>query len=477
MSVSATGPSDTASAMELAVGDDDDAASMQSDIAEVKRMQHVIAAAHTEFRPTNAAGAAAAAAPTQSYFGGGGSAKAVDQQSYGSGIQLTPLPQPSSSAAGRSDDAGKDSTPLLRKREEGGADGGSSSGGGGSSGSGAGAGGWTLDGVMQSLKAIDLFPKAEENVQLDSSTGPATSLITLVIITLLVVSQISDYFTVKVRHQMSVDTQRPGEQLPIFVDFTMHRVPCSRASLDVMDVTGRDLGDVHQGLRRQRLSRAGAPIGAPMTGSEDPPDGPTEGCRITGTVSVNKVVGNMHVAIGRVEKGADGKHVHLFEPEDLRAYNSSHTIHALRFGEAFAYQADPLAGTSVASEQAGPVHHKYFVKVVPTTFTRASGSQLSSHQYSVTNVSVVTSADNPRQGSGIPGVFIVYDFSPVRVRVTEVSMPFTSFLVQLCAIAGGVVTIAGLIDALLYHALRLKQEHAPNLAPAISGALQSFAKG
>ena len=55
--------------------------------------------------------------------------------------------------------------------------------------------------------------------------------------------------------------------------------------------------------------------------------------------------------------------------------------------------------------------------------------------------------------SVIPGIFIQYDLSPIVARVTE-KRPYASwihFILQLSAITGGVFTVAGLIDAFIYH--------------------------
>jgi hypothetical protein len=57
----------------------------------------------------------------------------------------------------------------------------------------------------------------------------------------------------------------------------------------------------------------------------------------------------------------------------------------------------------------------------------------------------------------IPGVFIVYEISPMRVRIEEHRKPFTHFLTNLCAIIGGVYTVAGLIDRLLFSAVNILQ--------------------
>src|SRR5687768_637945 len=52
------------------------------------------------------------------------------------------------------------------------------------------------------------------------------------------------------------------------------------------------------------------------------------------------------------------------------------------------------------------------------------------------------------------GVFVFYELSPIMVRFTETRESFSHFLTQLCAILGGVFTVAGIIDRIIYSGLR-----------------------
>ncbi len=49
-------------------------------------------------------------------------------------------------------------------------------------------------------------------------------------------------------------------------------------------------------------------------------------------------------------------------------------------------------------------------------------------------------------------MFFVYDLVPFMVSVTESSTPFFQFITGLCAIVGGVFTIAGVVDTFLHAA-------------------------
>jgi len=59
-----------------------------------------------------------------------------------------------------------------------------------------------------------------------------------------------------------------------------------------------------------------------------------EGCRVSGTMRVNKVAGNFHMALGD-SVVRDGRHIHQFVPSEAPGFNVSHTIHSVSFGEPY----------------------------------------------------------------------------------------------------------------------------------------------
>ena len=87
--------------------------------------------------------------------------------------------------------------------------------------------------------------------------------------------------------------------------------------------------------------------------------------------------------------------------------------------------------------------------MVPTHYQFADHRRsLDSHQYSVTDQ--FKSAHDPTKGFVLPGVFFIYDISPIMVKFTEKRPSLAYFLTSLCAIVGGVFTVAGIIDSILY---------------------------
>jgi hypothetical protein len=98
---------------------------------------------------------------------------------------------------------------------------------------------------------------------------------------------------------------------------------------------------------------------------------------------------------------------------------------------------------------------RYYVKVVPTTYDSLSGAVLNTNQFSVTEHFRSVSS---REGQGLPGVFFFYELSPIMVKFTETRKSLPHFLTQLCAILGGVFTVAGMVDRLVYSSFRHMQK-------------------
>ena len=127
----------------------------------------------------------------------------------------------------------------------------------------------------------------------------------------------------------------------------------------------------------------------------------------------------------------------------------SHHIHSLSFGVHYPNRVNPL-DDATATVVNGSGVFQYFVKVVPTTYKYADGNHIDSCQYSVTDQ--FKSAHDPSKGFVLPGVFFIYDISPIMVTFREERPAFSYFLTSLCAIVGGVFTVAGIVDSCIYSA-------------------------
>lgn len=181
-----------------------------------------------------------------------------------------------------------------------------------------------------------------------------------------------------------------------------------------------------------------------------------EGCRLTGHFKVNKVSGKILF----VPSSAFSEiHDHDTDLDALHGgiLDTSHTIHELSFGESYPGQVNPLAGVHQSAEDSLAVTegdadthglsfiHYYYAKVVSTQYRYLSGNDpIDTNQYSVTQNVKRVDLNNERRND-MPGISLAYEFSSVQVLYQEVRPNFLHFLTSLCAILGGVFTVAGMV--------------------------------
>ena len=219
-----------------------------------------------------------------------------------------------------------------------------------------------------------------------------------------------------------------------------------------------------------------------------------QGCNLAGYMTVGRVSGNFHIAMGEgIER--DGRHIHTYLPEDAPNFNASHIIHQVSFGPEDG--KEPLNGVAkIVTEESGTTGlFQYFIKVVPTTYhdnavpgetaNLPNPKKLDTNRYFFTErfMPLMTelledehyeedsqkAAVNAGPGGGahshdhhfkqnavLPGVFFIYEIYPFAVEIRKTYVPFTHLLIRLMATLGGVFTLAHLADSFLYERSGMK---------------------
>mmetsp|Transcript_86544 Transcript_86544/g.242370 ORF Transcript_86544/g.242370 Transcript_86544/m.242370 type:complete len:383 (-) Transcript_86544:126-1274(-) len=343
----------------------------------------------------------------------------------------------------------------------------------------------TASRALESLKHLDVHMKVHEDCLQKSQAGGVVTVITSFIVAILFWTEMNDFCSREIVDSISVDT-RINQKLPIRLNVTFPHLRCDEVSVDTVDSAGDNQVNVHGGLQKVPLDPQGhvttewrAEEGScmPCFDAEDEDHKccntcyelknayiakelpvatildtakqcrTTIGCRVDGKVVVNKVSGNVHVALGR-STVREGKHVHEFNMHDVtNGFNTSHQIDAISFGDHVPGVYSPLDGTAKIVRHGAFMFH-YYIKLVPTVYIDRRGLEKYTNQYSVTdsarNVQVRTG-----ELLGLPGLFIVYDFSPFLMRKTERVKPWSYIFTSICAIIGGVCTIASLVEMIV----------------------------
>lgn len=346
---------------------------------------------------------------------------------------------------------------------------------------------------MRAIKKLDLYRKVPRDLTEPTLSGAAVSCCTVTLAIYLFIAE----FTVLVQRrwdsEMFIDESKTEEKLQINLDITLAAMPCELLSFDAQDVMGSHEVDAHGNLHKDRLTSKGDLIateeiksshfGASSTlsrhysfgyGNQDVDAikkslGSGEGCRIRGFVKVNKVPGNLHLSTY--------SHSFLFGSlyQETRNLNISHRINHISFGvdADISFVKTKFKGTGIVSPLDGvsQIHEKsppkekptdrdrfafyggsvdsaifeYYTKVVPTTYIPLDGKNVNVYQFTANSNKIVNQQ--------MPSLYLRYDFSPVTVRYTETKESISHFLVQICAVVGGIFTVAGILDSVLHKSI------------------------
>jgi hypothetical protein len=356
---------------------------------------------------------------------------------------------------------------------------------------------------LRDLKKFDVYTKVEEDYRIKTCSGGMVSLFSMTTMLLLFLTEFHGYLTVDVVDHIIVDTTL-DQKLPIGVNITFPHLPCDEVYVDTVDKSMEAHADVHGAMHKTSINADWSIAREPAAGEclscwglelevgdldekrccntcpdlkkaykdagmsyfdiakTAPQCKDAIGCRIQGEVLVSKIAGNFHVAQGK-SVAIDGHLMHDTDFEVIRhGFNTSHYIHLLRFGEQVHDMTSTLEGTAKISTHGSYMFH-YYIKLVPTLYTASDGSMVYTHQYSVTekDKNVLSSQTHEAEVSGLPGVYFVYVFTPFMVQKIEKPQPLSHFLVSICAIIGGVFTVASMIDSALYKSYKHLKKVSP----------------
>jgi hypothetical protein len=182
------------------------------------------------------------------------------------------------------------------------------------------------------------------------------------------------------------------------------------------------------------------------------------GCMISGLLHVQRAPGML------VLQAQSSSHDFNWETMDV-----THTVNHLSFGPFLSEQAwmvlpphiaaavGSLDDHSFTSDEHIPTTHEHYVKVVRHEVTPPS----SFSSDVVTSYGYVVHSNNIQRLGEVPTVRLNYDIMPLVVQFSAKKKPFYHFITNLCAIVGGVFTVAGIFASVVdkgINTLKQKQE-------------------
>lgn len=309
------------------------------------------------------------------------------------------------------------------------------------------------------FKTLDIYRDVPKDLTEQTVTGATVSVISLLFIAYLFLSELIAYRSVEIKSSHFVDMPINAKDIDphndamimIQMNISCPSIPCALLSVDAQDIMGTHVVDVGGRLHKSRTDAFGNikfnSNGIPLSESSvSPQEQIGEGCNVHGTMVVAMVPGNFHISA----------HAHA---ELLNTFvsnmnlNVSHTIHYLFFGETEELREIPAATLDPLKSSTKITHapstgqfdniqssYEYYIKVVPTQYEKLNGQLIQSYQYTANSHEVFGRYR-------LPAAYFRYDFSPITMKYTATRTNLAHFLVQVCAIIGGVFTVLGLVSA------------------------------
>ncbi|CCF57497.1 hypothetical protein KAFR_0C05060 [Kazachstania africana CBS 2517] len=198
-----------------------------------------------------------------------------------------------------------------------------------------------------------------------------------------------------------------------------------------------------------------------------------EGCQIKGSnVLINRVNGNLHFAPGEAYHNPNG-HYHDTSFYDLKPQlNFNHIINHFSFGNG-AVDRDathdttlmnsPLDGTQVLPEYDSHAYaFTYFNKIVSTRYEYLERDPLETVQFTsmfhdrqINGGNDIHDEKIKHARGGIPGLFIYFDISPMKIINKEQhTVNWSTFVLNCITSIGGILAVGTVIDKIFYKTQR-----------------------
>jgi hypothetical protein len=181
-----------------------------------------------------------------------------------------------------------------------------------------------------------------------------------------------------------------------------------------------------------------------------------EGCSLSGSVVVPRVPATLRFVPARRDDAPRPDVLPALHVRHALYLNVSHRLRHLSFGTYFPGQTHPLDGTERTFAN-GTAEARYMIHVVPTSYHALNRTVLHSSLFSVTEHARPLHWESA--GAALPGVFLSYDISSLKVELTEArGASVLRSVARICALVGGVHTVAGMVDKVVYYSTAFVQK-------------------
>jgi hypothetical protein len=320
---------------------------------------------------------------------------------------------------------------------------------------------------MANLRRLDAFAKPRQETRSKSAVGGIITVIAVSAAALLFVAQLSMYIAGNPTHSLRLSKSQSipmlplnmkghtsqmmmltAGKIPLRIHVTFPSLQCSQ--LEVMhDGASLSTGALEKIHGKHFLSlRTPTASELAKMGAHDK----TKGCTVEGMMLVSRVGGQLSIVMNREAWKKATMALMMGLRTHLSAWNVSHYIEHVRFGNTFEHADNPLEHRAhmIDNNFGGIGLEEIDVKLVPTQQATAFGIQ-HSYQLSIVGHTVQPATMVDSKISQYPGLAITYDFTPLAVHYTSGRESYLVFLSSLISIVGGVFVTVGLVTGCVVH--------------------------
>lgn len=202
---------------------------------------------------------------------------------------------------------------------------------------------------------------------------------------------------------------------------------------------------------------AGQPHGARAAVAGVATGAKADGCNFSGFLLVKKVPGTLHFVARAPGHSVDhlnqdlGHHVHHLyfgNRPSPRRRDALAALHPLGLSDDW---ADKMRGQSFETRHKGTTYEHY-LQVVLTTVEPTTRPEASFDAYEYTVQSHTYDTEDSSTAK------FTYRLSPIQIVVSEKTKPLYHFLISICAVIGGVFTVAGIIDGMVHQVGKISKK-------------------
>jgi len=363
---------------------------------------------------------------------------------------------------------------------------------------------------MAGLRSFDAFAKPVEGLKSRSAVGGIITMIAGSFAALLFLSQVILYARLETRQHFELAQSYSVKKLPDAIqDMDMVRTParivqkgrmkdpnniklsihvsfpylkCPTVDISMDGASGSRLDMIHGRNAIQKRPLTKKEIEIIQNDFQDEKSSISinamSGCTLIGTVYVPRVGGSFAITLSKTVWHQATNIMDLlmnknaYNDKRNLEHNATHYIHNIEFGSAFPHLPHPLSGKATVFNfpmyTQGTVQQEAIssgfsavglssttVKLVHIKYKRFARSIKDMYQMSVAQHTVTPNTLASQYSTMMPGMSIVYDFTPFSVFHSESRENLFLFLGSLVSIVGGVFVTVGLVSRFLLSAVQV----------------------